>query len=164
MSKVFMTPVAEAIPFEAATFSSENVQDGIIEAKNDAIQLPRFAVAAVHNSTLSNGQLVGVTNWVNVPLIIPVKSQIAEITFYQDGGSSRDGRYRFYRNTETAPNLFFTWLLNNTTSSVAVSTNVGGSDFTSPEFQIGDLLRIYYDDTGSNHQDVAIFVYLQAVE
>jgi len=164
MSKISKTPVAAGIPFEGSTFDSDNVQDGIIEAKNDAINLPRFPVTATHNATLSDGQLVGVSNLVNVPLVIPVKSKVAEITFYQDGGATRDGQYRFYRNAETAPNLFFTWTLNNTTEAVASSTAVGGSDFTSPTFNAGDDLRIYYDDTGSNHRDVAILIFLQAVE
>ena len=158
------TQTAASTPFIGAGFEADNVQDGIIEAKSDAIKLPRFAVDAVHNATLSDGQLVGVTNLVNVPLVIPVKSQIAEITFYQDGGANKDGQYRFYQNTETPSELFFTWTLNNTTTAVAESTQVGGSDFTSPTFDSGDLLRIYFDDTGANHQDVAIFVYLQAVE
>lgn len=164
MSKISKTPVAPAIPFEGSGFDADNVQDGIIEAKNDAIALPRFPVSAIHNATLSDGQLVGVSNLVNVPLVIPVKSKVAEITFYQDGGATRDGQYRFYRNAETAPNLFFTWTLNDTTKATANSTEVGGTDFTSPTFNAGDDIRIYYDDTGLNHSDVVILVFLQAVE
>ena len=162
----YIKEVAASTPFdnEGTTFSSENVQDAIEEAKSDAINLPRFAIGAVHNATLSNGQLVGVTNLVNVPLVVPIRSILAEVTFYQDGGAERDGEYLFYRNTQTAPNLFFTWTLNNTTTAVADSTNVGGSDFTSPLFEQGDLLLIYYNDTGTNHSDVSLFNYFQAQE
>lgn len=161
MSKIEKTPVAASVPFEGAGFDADNVQDGIIEAKSDAINLQRFPVSAVHNARLSDGQLVGVSNLVNVPLVIPVKSILAEVAFYQDGGSTRDGQYRFYRNSQTAPNLFFTWTLNNTTSATAQGFGV---DFTSPTFFSGDLLLIYYDDTGTNHSDVVIQNFMQAQE
>lgn len=162
MSKIEKTPVAASVPFDGGSgFTADNVQDGIIEAKADAINLPRFPIGCTHNATLSDGQLVGVSNLVNVPLVVPVKSQLAEITFYQDGGSTRDGQYRFYRNAETAPNLFFTWTLNNTTTATAEGFGV---DYTSPIFLAGDLLLIYYDDTGLNHQDVSILNFFQAVE
>lgn len=145
-------------------FSATTVQSAIVESKDLAIELPRFPLSAIHNGTLSDGQLVGVNNLVNNPLVIPVKSQVAEITYYQNGGSSRDGQLRFYRNSETAPNLFFTWTFNNTETAVAESTNAGGSDFTSPTFNQGDELLIYFDDNGSNPVDVSILVYMQAVQ
>ena len=163
MGSLRHTQVASSTPFDndGTTFDAENLQDAVVEAKDIAVNLPRFPVGAVHNATLSDGQLVGVSNLVNVPLVIPIKCVLAEITFYQDGGANKDGQYRFYRNEETAPNLFFTWTLNNTTSATAEGFGV---DFTSPTFSAGDFLLIYYDDTGQNHSDVSIQNYLQATE
>lgn len=160
-SGFFKTPVAQSIPFEASGYTSDNVLDAIQESKADAIALPRFALSSVHNATLSNGQLVGVNNLVNNPIVVPIKSLLQEITFYQNGGASADGEYLFYRNTQTAPNLFFTWSLPNTTTAVA---NGGGVDFTSPTFNAGDLLLVYFNDIGSNHNDVTIHYFFQAIE
>lgn len=162
--RIGLTQTADSVPFEGQGFDADNVADGIIEAKSDAINLPRFPLSFIHNAILSDGQLVGVSNLVNVPLVVPVKSQIVEITFYQDGGATKDGEYRFYKGDELPGNLFFTWTLTNTTSDVAISTVVGGTDFTSPIFLQGDLLRVYFDSIGQNHSDVTMFVYFQAVE
>ena len=155
-------PEAVDVTFDptGTNFSATETQAAIVESKDIAVSLPRFPVGAVHNATLSNGQLVGVSNLVNTPLVVPVTSILAEITFYQDGGASKDGQYRFYKNTQTPGDLFFTWTLNNTTTAVAEH----GVDYTSPSFAQGDLLLIYYDDTGSNHQDVSIQNYFQATE
>lgn len=154
--------LAEDVPFDNTdpSFSSDNVQAAIIEAKSTAISLPRLSVSATHNAAMLNGQLVGVSSLVNNPLVVPVSSTLAEITFYQGGGATKDGQYRFYKNTETAPNLFFTWTLDNTTSAVAED----GTDYTSPTFGQGDLLLIYYDGTINNHRDVSLVNYLQAIE
>lgn len=163
MGNYIATSVSSGIPFDNSTngYDSTDAQAAIEESKSVAISLPRFSLSSIHNGTVSNGQLIGVNNLVNVPIVVPVKSQLVEVTFYQNGGSTRDGEYLFYRNTQSAPNLFFTWTLNNTTSDVA---NGDGADFTSPTFNQGDTLLVYYNDTGTNHQDVSIFYFFQAVE
>ncbi len=155
------TQVSGSTPFdnEGTAFASDNARDAIIEATNLATGKARFVTSSVHNGTLSNNQLVGVSNLVNNPIVVPVTSLLSEVTFYQDGGGNRDGEYEFYRNTQSAPNLFFTWTLQNTTTAVAEG---GGVDFTSPNFTKGDLLLVYFNDTGANHRDVALFYYFQA--
>jgi len=156
------TQVAESIPFDNSVsgFSSDNVQDAVVEAKSDAVSLPRFSLNSAHNAGLSNGQLVGVTNLLNVPLVVPVKSKLAEITYYQGGGNNRDAEFLFYQNAQTAPNLFFTWNLPNTTTAVAEEI----TDFTSPTFNQGDLLLVYFNDIGSNPNDVSLVYFFQAIE
>lgn len=166
MSTLYPTNVASSTPFDNAgvEFISDNAQDAIVEAKEAgdlALALPRFPLSSIHNGSLSNGQLIGISNLVNTPIVVPIKSVIKEVTMYQDGGANRDGQFRFYRNTETAPNLFFTWTLNNTTSAVA---NGDGVDFTSPTFVQGDLLRVYFDDIGQNMQDLTMTYLFQAIE
>lgn len=143
----------------SSLFSSDNVQGAIEEGTNLAIDLPRFPISAVHNGTMNDGQLVGVTNLVNNPLIVPTKSKLANITFYQGGGATKNGSYRFYINSETPSNLFFTWGLAATELAIASSP----ADFTSPIFLAGEQLNIYFNSTGSSHSSVSLMCFFQAV-
>ena len=122
--------------------------------------LPRYALSSIHNATLSDAQLVGVSNLVNVPVVVPVKSTLKEVTLFQDGGTDKDGEYLFYKNNQAAPDLFFTWTLADTEKAVADD----GIDYTSPTFNGGDTLLVYFNDIGSNHQDVSLHYLFQAVE
>lgn len=108
-----------------------------------------------HNGNLSNGQLLGYTNLVNNPIVVGFRSKLARVTYYNTK-SNADADFRFYKQTETPANLFHTESLVNVKTTVFTVPS-------SPIFEIGDLCRIYFDDTGSNPSDVSMGLFFEAV-
>jgi len=108
-----------------------------------------------HNGRLTDGQLVGMTNVVNNPLVVGFRSRIVKVTYYNRRAGS-DGDLRIYKGLENPSNLFHTISFVNKTTFVENIT-------TSPIFEIGDLCRIYYDDTGLNPRDMTLGLYFEAV-
>lgn len=107
-----------------------------------------------HNGNLSNGQLVGYNNLVNQPIVIGFRSKLQRIT-YINSRSSSDATFRYYRGAISAPNLFHTFSFTNQLSTTSDVT-------TSPIFEIGDLLRISYQDDGANPNDMIMGLFLEA--
>ena len=155
--------LAEEVPFDNSSngYDSTDVQAAIEESKNDAVNLQRFTLSLIHNGTLSDGQAVrwsGLNN--NAEVVIPAKSVIREITF--SNTNLADADFRFYKNTVTAPNLFFTW-----TAIRSDKTKIAkgqGVDFTSPTFNSGDIIEIRFDKQGTNTTDLVMALFWQTVE
>lgn len=108
----------------------------------------------VHNGNLSNGQLVGYSNLVNQPIVIGFRARLQRIT-YINSRSNSDATFQYYRGAVSAPNLFHTFTFTNQLSETSDVT-------TSPIFEIGDLLRIIYTDTGQNPNDMIMGLFLEA--
>lgn len=108
-----------------------------------------------HNGNLSNGQLVGYTNLVNNPVVMGFRGRLVKIT-YINSRSSSDADFRFYKNTETPGNLFHTMSFTNQLTTVE---EVSGA----PILEVGDLCRIYFDDEGTNPNDMNMGLYFEAV-
>ena len=153
------------LPFSDPEFTSTNINDALIEAGvtavQEAIDVPRSPLLLTHNGTLSNGQLVGYSNLANISPIIPFRGEIKEFSFANDRNSV-EADFRFYRNTETAPNLFYTWEVR---TGAGVSTDfVTDDNFTSPTFERGDTLIIRFDDRGTNPSDATLGIFWKVLQ
>lgn len=110
-----------------------------------------------HNGTLSGGQLIGYSNLVNNAFVVGFRSILSRVTF-NNANTSADFAMRFYKNSESPANLFYTWTVSNPSNGIAVATISN-----SPIFEVGDTLPIYYDDQGSNASDVNLGLFMEAV-
>ena len=109
-----------------------------------------------HNGTLSDGQLVGYNNLVNNAFVVGFRSKLSRVTL-NNTRDDADFGLRFYRNAETPANLFFDWNVSNPTNGIAVAEIT-----TSPIFEVGDTLPIYYDDQGTNVSDMNLGLFMEA--
>lgn len=155
--KFTKSPHAAHIPFEDVSFSSTITQDAIVEAKNTAVSLPRFTIVTTFNGTIGNGQWLGYDNLLpgdTIPIVIPVKSILKEITFSY-AGSNIDGRYDLYKNGTAGGNIVFNQQFTNANSpTVATSVNLS--------LLAGDTIRGRWVDQGDNPNDLAIVYVFQA--
>lgn len=107
-----------------------------------------------HNSTLSDGQLIGYNNLVNNPIVVGFRSSLLRITFINTN-SSADGTLRFYRNSAGVGTPFDTFsYVNNSPNNYDISG--------SPVFEIGDILYIYFDKDGQNTSDMTLTLFFKA--
>ena len=111
----------------------------------------------LHNGAMSNGQLVGYSNLLNSPLVIGFRSKLSRVTMSNARSDASFG-LRFYRNSETPANLFYDWDILNPTNGIA-TVNIT----TSPIFEVGDTLPIYYDSQGTNAQNLVLGLFLEAM-
>ena len=114
-------------------------------------------VTIVHNGTLSGNQLVGSSNLVNIPIAVGFRSRLSRVS----SNNSRNGAdfsLDFFRNKTDQGNNngFYRYDVNNNNPKFDVVS--GG-----PTFEAGDLLYIYYRDTGLNARDLALNLYFEAV-
>lgn len=159
MTKVKVSPVARAIPFDGTgtTFTSTDTQSAIVEAKNIAVGLPRYTLLGVFNGIVSDGNWLSYSNLVpgdTVPILIPVKCSLKEVTFYNINSAS--GRLDFYRNGTLAENIFDSLSITNSTSGTK-------ANFTQI-FNLGDTLRARWVDLGTNPNDAVIVYFFQVEE
>lgn len=160
------TLLAEDVPFDNSSngFTANKTQEAIEEAKASgevAKDLPRFPFVLVHNGGLSDGQAIRWSNLANTAVLrVPTKAKVREITFGNNNNADAD--FRFYKNSVSAPNLFFTWTaIRSDSDALAVGD---GADFTSPTFDQGDILEIRYDDQGASINDMIMVIWWQTVE
>lgn len=147
-------PVAESVPFESSEFTSDNTQDAIIEAKQNAEGFPRAGISLVYNGTLGGGDFISYSNLTpDVDIIFPVNTKINEITFANDR-SNVDGSVEIFKNGTAPANLLTT---------IDISTTGGGRskffDLNSLNINLiaGEFLKLRFIDQGINPRD-AIFV------
>jgi hypothetical protein len=123
--------------------------------------LARTNYPLIHNSTLSNGQAIrwsNVTN--NSKVIVSQKSALAEVSF-SNVRANADADFRFYRNTVSPGNLFFTWTaIRNTKELIATSLEFQSN----PTFNAGDSIEIVFDDRGRNPLDMVMTLSFQSIE
>lgn len=167
MPSPFTTPVAVSTPFEpqrnpdytgqASVITAQNVQDAIEEVYQNAPgKQARFTLTLLNNSTLSNGQRFGYSELLpNVPVIVPRKCRLKEITFSNQNATT-DAQFRIYARTPTASptpsgTLLYTWNLTN-----SLSAFLTGLDLL---FQAGQEVLINFVDTGDNPSDAAMVLF-----
>lgn len=150
---------ADKVYFNAEDFTSDNVKDGIFEAKGRAetlFQYPRYVIPLVLNSTVSNGTWLSVSNLLpDVAIVIPIKSQIKEIA-WANANTGCSFTFQIHRNTRT--NLQET-----------LSVTLGQYGVLLPTqtiiFNQGDTIEILYTKTGgSTLLDLSANLFFQAVE
>lgn len=166
----FTTPVALSTPFEPlrnpdynsqiGTLTAENVQDAIEEVYNTAPGLQaRFTIALLNNSSMTNGQRVGYSELLpNVPVILPRKCRLKEITF-SNANTTTDAKFKIYVRTPPlatptpggTATLLYTWNITNSLTSVLTGLNL--------LFLAGNEILITFTDTGDNPSDSAMILF-----
>lgn len=170
MPSPFTTPVAVSTPFEplrnpdstgqASIITSQNVQDAIEEVfQNAPGKQARFTLALLNNSSLGNNQRVGYSELLpNVPVVLPRKCRLKEITF-SNASANADATFRIYKRSPPISSatpggtatLLHTWTFNNSLSAFQT-----GLDLL---FLAGEEILIVFIDIGDNPSDVAMVLF-----
>lgn len=157
MSGPFTFPVAQAVPFDGTEdsegnvvnppFVSENVKDGIIEARDEAPGKARAHRLFTHNGTLGDNFWHGYSNLIpsnTTPMIIPWDCVLKEYSLSANR-PSMDGRMDFYLNGLTGGDIVYSIQFNNVNTTLI--------DFPELSLNAGDLLRLRWVDQGQNPRD-----------
>jgi len=151
------TQVADSVPFEDPDFTSENVKDAIVEAKQNAEGFPRAGIRATSNGGLSNNEWIGPTELLpNTPLLVaPVNLKINEITWGNANSNvSFNIQFRLVSKTGT---IFHT---------LSVSSPNPGYGFESSvnyELSAGQAIYAQYKDTGTNCSDLDLILWVSRI-
>lgn len=152
-------------------FSSTNTQQAIEEAKAVAVALPRFSITTNFNGTIGNNQWLGYNELLpgnQVPIVIPIKCRLKEITFSWSstislvGGivtitAAVDGRYELYKNGLTAGQKVFERTFSNAgAGGISSSININ--------FEARDIMVGKWVDLGDNPSDAAICYFFEVLE
>lgn len=153
------TQRADQTPFTpTGELTSDNVQDAIVEALNNAVAKPRLGIVTTHNGAIGNNQWLGYDNLLpgnQVPIIVPVNCQMKEITFSYVNASV-DGKFQLYKNGLAGGNIVHTVQFTNQDSPlVAVIPDI---PFSASDYFVGRWV-----DEGTNPSDLAVTYFLQSV-
>jgi hypothetical protein len=152
--------LAEDIPFDNTlnTFTSDNVQDAIEEAKQNAEGFPRAGIILVNNGTQGNNDWITYSNLTpDVKIVFPVNTKINEVTF---GNRNDDVEFdlEVYKNGITSGDLITTWSFN--TGSGVDYGYITDLDLT---FNEGDWIRLKYIDQGTNTSDLVVTIWISRI-
>lgn len=151
------TNVADSVPFEDPNFTSENVKDAIVEAKQNAEGFPRAGIRATANGTVRNNNWIGPTELLpNTPLIIaPVTLKLNEITWSNQNTNVQFSiQFRLGSKTGT---IFHTLTVTSPNSGYGYETGV---DYT---INPGEAIYAQYKDNGNNCSDFDIILWVSRV-
>jgi len=164
MPSPFTTQVGASTPFDGTeetdgtpvspAFVSENVRDGIIEAREEALGLPRFTLALTYSGVISNNTYIGYLNTLpgdTTPVVFPFDCVVEEFTF-SNSRSGADYTLEFRKNT-TGGTAFF--------DISKVNTKFFSDVTISQAFSAGDQIYIKYKDDGRNAKDVVLVLYFR---
>lgn len=169
--KRFQFDSADKISFSNLNYVSTNVKDAIIESKNLALARPRFTLLTTFNGTVSANQWLGYNELLpgnTVPIVVPVKCRLKEITFSWNstisiiGGivtitADVDGRFDLYKNGLNTDNIVFQRTFTNSGAG-GISNNIN------IDFNAGDIFVGRWIDTGNNPSDAAICYFFEVIE
>lgn len=149
--------VALGVPFEGVGFTSENVQDAIIEAKQNAEGFPRAGIRATANGTVGNNDWIGPTELLpNTPLLVaPVTLKINEITW-----SNQNTNAQFhieFRSVSKTGTIFHTLTVTSPNPGYGYET---GIDFT---IAPGTSVWAQYKDDGKNCSDFDLILWVSRI-
>jgi len=131
-----------------------------ITLTNFSLQFPRTTLHLIYNGTVSNGDWITYSNLTpNARIVIPIRSKLVEIT---------------WSNTNTSVEFDLTLRRNGRTETIFETLEVRSgsdssgyfkeSDINSPTFEEGDTIDIQYVDQGTNVNDLATVLFIQAVQ
>lgn len=153
------TQVAESVPFDkdGTTFNSDNVQDAIEEAKQNAEGFPRAGIRSTSNGTVSNNQWIGPTELLpNTPLlIVPVNIRLNEIT-WSNATTNVQFRIQFRSGSKTGT-IFHTMTVTSPNSGYGY---VSGLSY---DFPAGTTIWAQYLDDGTNASDLDLILWISRV-
>jgi len=154
-------PVARSTPFDNDDndFNSENVQDAIEEAKQNAEGFPRAGIRSIQNGVVGNNDWIGPNELTpDTPLaVFPVKTKLNEITWSNDvDRTNRQFRIQFRRNSKTGT-IFYTLDVDSPNSGYGY---VSGLNF---EFDPGEVIFAQYKDDGNNCADFELTLWISRI-
>jgi len=167
MAGPFTAPVDISVPFDGTEdsdgievvppFESENVRDGIIEARNTAVGIPRFTVNCTSNGIVGNNEWLGPNELMpNTPMVVfPFNAKIEEISWANQNSEPRF-HIEFRRNSKTGT-IFHTLTVDTTNPGYGYET---GLDL---DFAPGEVIYAQYKDDGQNCSDFAMTLWLSRV-
>jgi len=159
MSKIRKSEVAESVPFDNDDndFNSDNVQDAIEEAKQNAEGFPRAGIRSVQNGVVGNNDWLGPNELTpNTPLaIFPVNTKLNEIT-WSNQNTNCDFHIEFRLGSKTGT-IFYTMYV---TSPNPGYGYVSGLNYT---FSPGDVIYAQYKDDGQNCSDMDLILWISRI-
>lgn len=126
--------------------------------RRKALTSARYCIVTKFNQGLTHDQWTGYDESLpgdKVPIVIPVKSKLREITFSWPE-TSVDGIFQMYKNGKDIGNIVFSHTFSNSGPSV-----VNGIEI---QLEIGDLIRGRWKDSGENPTDAAITYVLEVID
>lgn len=151
--------VADSVPFDNTGngFSSDNVQEAIEEAKQNAEGFPRAGIRSTYNGTVSNNQWLGPSELLaNTPLVVfPVNTKLNEIT-WSNQTTNVQFRVQFRKGSRTGA-IFYT---------LTVTSPNPGYGFVSgltETFAPGDTIHAQYIDDGTNASDMDLILWISRI-
>ena len=139
--KIVHSPVDRAIPFDnsGTTIAANNVRDAVIEVKNTAEGLARFAISSVINSTVGSSTWIARSELMASPrILLPINCKLLEIAWVNNKISLGGFRFEVYKNGQLAGNLVYTY----TPTSGQLTAGFGYISFTAIDFSAGDSMFI----------------------
>ena len=160
MARNRKSAVAEEIPFEDAGFTSDNTQDAIIEAKQNAEGFPRAGIPLIYNGTLSNNDLVSYSNLTpTVPIVFPVNTKLNELTF-ANHRNSVECDLEIWDGGVSSGTLIKTV---NVSTGAGVNYQSFDLNVDNLTFSAGDFIQIRYIDQGTNARDLAVTLWISRI-
>lgn len=155
--------VAFSVPFDNATngFVSDNTQEAIEEAKQNAEGFPRAGIRSIQNGVVGNNDWLGPNELTpNTPMVIlPVQTKLNEISW--SNAISRTNRqfHIEFRTGSKTGTIFYTMTITSPNPGYGY-VDVGSSGFI---FTPGTAIFAQYKDDGNNCADMDVILWISRV-
>lgn len=157
--RTWVKDVAKSIFFTDIGFTSTNVQDAIIEAKQNAEGFPRAGIALIQNGSMGDNDLVSYSNLTpDTDIVFPVKTKLNELTF-ANSNTSVECDLEIYKNGTGGGNLIDTLNIS-TGGSRNAYFDLNADNIT---FEAGDYMKIIYKDQGTNASDMVVVLWISRI-
>jgi len=155
----FFIQVANSVWFDNSTngFTSDNVQEAIEEAKQNAEGFPRAGIRSNYNGTVSASQWLGPSElFPNTPLLVaPVTLKLNEITW---SNQNTNVAFRIqFRLASKVGTIFYTLTVTSPNSGYGYVT---GINYT---LNAGDIIYAQYLDDGTNCSDMDLILWVSRI-
>lgn len=159
---------AKGTPFDptGTLLTARNVQDAIIQNRENILQTVRFTIVTTFNGSIGNNQWLGYSELIpgdRVPIRLPINCKLREVSFSYSISSllgiplssdQVDGRFDIYKNGTSAGNIVHQDTFTN---------QVGGKQITglSISLSAGDYIVGRWIDSGDNPSDMVVVYYFE---
>lgn len=156
----FVKDVAKSLFFTDPSFSSTNVQDAIIEAKQNAEGFPRAGIPLIQNGTMGNNDLVSYSNLTpNTDIVFPVATKLNELTI-ANTSNSVEFDLELYKNGTGGGDLIQTLVISTGGGNSNQVFDLNGDNII---FAAGDYMKIIYKDKGTNAKDLVVMLWISRI-
>jgi hypothetical protein len=153
-------PLAQDVGFTAVGYTSDNVQEALVEGSSLALSTPMLTLQYTCNGTVGSSAWIAPTELLSNPrVVIPRKIRILDITWSNNNTSLGAFTFGLYKNGQLAGNLVYTY-----TASAADRTNGYGYHnlVSAIDFAVGDLLYIKNTrPSGTALSDLSLILWIQ---